>query len=51
MHNELSEKYNAEVKNALRKCILTIKPDISFKDIAGNEYAKETINLTFVLPE
>lgn len=51
MHTELCTTYNADVKKALEKCILTTKPDISFKDIAGNEYAKETINLTFVLPE
>jgi len=51
MHTELCTTYNADVKNALRKCLLTTKPDISFKDIAGNDYAKETINLTFVLPE
>ena len=51
MHTELCTTYNAEVKNALRKCILTTKPDISFKDIAGNEYAKETIKMSFVLPD
>lgn len=51
MHTELCTTYNAEVKNALRKCILAAKPDISFTDIAGNEYAKETINMSFVLPD
>jgi SpoVK/Ycf46/Vps4 family AAA+-type ATPase len=50
MHTELTSKYNAEVKNALKKCILQTKPDISFADIAGNEYAKEVIHLTFILP-
>ena len=50
MHSELCTTYNAEVKNSLRRCILTTKPDISFKEIAGCDYAKETINLTFVLP-
>ncbi len=50
MHTELTSKYNAEVKNALKKCILHTKPDISFADIAGNNYAKEIINMTFILP-
>jgi SpoVK/Ycf46/Vps4 family AAA+-type ATPase len=26
------------------------KPDISFKDIAGNDYAKEVITQTFIMP-
>ena len=51
MHSELSTKYNAELKHSLKKCILTIKPDVSFSDIAGNDFAKEVINMTFVLPE
>jgi len=50
MHHELSGKYNTELKESLRKCILTKAPDISFKDIAGNDYAKEVINTSFVLP-
>jgi SpoVK/Ycf46/Vps4 family AAA+-type ATPase len=32
------------------ECIITSKLDVSFDDIAGNEYAKEIINETFVLP-
>jgi SpoVK/Ycf46/Vps4 family AAA+-type ATPase len=51
MHMELSTKYNAEVKNSLRKCIMLSKPDISFDDIAGCEYAKECIKMAFVVPE
>jgi SpoVK/Ycf46/Vps4 family AAA+-type ATPase len=47
----LSGKYNSELKESLKKCILTRKPDISFTDIAGNEYAKEIINQSFVLPD
>ena len=27
------------------------KPSIGFKDIAGNEYAKEVIKQTFIIPE
>ncbi len=50
MHAELSTKYNVELKNSLRKCILTRKPEISFNDIAGCEYAKEWINMAFVVP-
>ena len=44
MHHELSGKYNAELKESLKRCILTRKPDINFKEIAGNDYAKEIIN-------
>lgn len=32
------------------ECILSNKLKISFDDIAGNDYAKEIINETFVLP-
>ena len=51
MHLELSTKYNAELKNSLRKCILPSKPEISFDDIAGCEYAKDCIKMSFVVPE
>ncbi len=51
MHLELSTKYNAEVKNSLRKCILTRKPDITFDDIAGCDYAKDCIKMSFVVPD
>jgi SpoVK/Ycf46/Vps4 family AAA+-type ATPase len=50
MHEEICGKYNDALKDSLRKCILTRSPDISFKDIAGNDYAKEIINTSFVLP-
>ena len=50
IHGELQENYNTELKNSLRKCILKRKPDISFRDISGNDYAKEIINLSFVFP-
>jgi ATP-dependent 26S proteasome regulatory subunit len=51
MHHELSGKYDAELKESLKRCILTRKPEINFKDIAGNAYAKEIINQSFVLPD
>ena len=35
----------------MKKSILIKKPDISFKDIAGNDYAKEIIKQTFIIPE
>jgi SpoVK/Ycf46/Vps4 family AAA+-type ATPase len=50
MHLELSTKYNAELKKSLERCILTRKPDVTFDDIAGCEYAKECINMSFVVP-
>lgn len=31
--------------------MLTSRPDISFNDIAGNDYAKDAINEAFILPE
>ena len=30
---------------------MTHKPDVEFKDIAGNTYAKDVINETFILPQ
>lgn len=50
MHSELCTNYNAELKNSLRRCILKRKPEICFDDIAGCDYAKECINMTFVVP-
>lgn len=57
---ELTNKYNRELKDQLRsKCgkefidvesIIDGKSSMTFEDIAGNEYAKEIINETFVLP-
>lgn len=51
MHSELCTNYNSELKKALRKCILREKPEISFNDIAGCDYAKECINLSFIVPQ
>lgn len=50
MHSELCTNYNAELKKSLSKCIFRRKPEISFSDIAGCEYAKECINMSFVVP-
>ncbi|TNV84528.1 hypothetical protein FGO68_gene1327 [Halteria grandinella] len=47
---EITVKYNKELKQQLKKSILTSKSSMSFEDIAGNEYAKEIINETFILP-
>lgn len=61
IYEELSHKYNKELKQQLKsnylriiiviECIMTKNQSISFDDIAGNEYAKEIINETFILPE
>ena len=51
MHSELTTNYNAEVKKSLERCILKKKPEVSFDDIAGCAYAKECINMSFVVPE
>lgn len=50
MHSELCTNYNAELKKSLRKCILPQKPSITFDDIAGCDYAKECIKMSFVVP-
>lgn len=50
IHSELCTNYNTDLKNSLKKCILKRKPEISFCDIAGCEYAKECINMSFVVP-
>lgn len=49
MHSELCTNYNADLKRALSKCILKRKPEITFSDIAGCDYAKEVINMSFVV--
>ena len=36
--------------NAILECILTKKLNITFDDIAGNDYAKEVVKETFELP-
>jgi hypothetical protein len=43
-------KSNFRISYNLLECILTNKRNINFDDIAGNEYAKEIIYETFVLP-
>lgn len=50
MHSELCTNYNADLKRSLSKCILKHKPEVSFADIAGCDYAKEVINMSFVVP-
>lgn len=50
VYKEICTNYNAELKNSLRKCILTRKPEISLSDIAGCEYSKDCINMSFVVP-
>ncbi|CDW90465.1 aaa family protein [Stylonychia lemnae] len=59
---ELSHKYTRDLKQHLKsirfnphinpnlECIMTKQQCMSFDDIAGNDYAKEIINETFVLP-
>jgi len=38
---DLIQKYYKELRNALKNCILTKKASVTFKDIAGNTYAKK----------
>jgi len=47
---DLIQKYYKELRNALKNCILTKKASVTFKDIAGNTYAKKIIQEAFVLP-
>lgn len=44
-------KYYDQLKAKLRESILINRPSVGFKDIAGNEYAKEIIKQTFIMPE
>ena len=50
MHSELYNSYNTELKQCLEKCILNVRPQVSFSDIAGCHFAKECINMSFVVP-
>jgi vacuolar protein-sorting-associated protein 4 len=43
LFDEVSSKYYCQMKAKLKESILINKPSIGFKDIAGNEYAKEII--------
>lgn len=47
----MSDSYDCEMKAKLKKCMLVIKPNINFDQIAGNEYAKEIIKQSFIIPE
>jgi len=59
---DLIQKYYKELRNALKSkpfrpiylrfpdCILTKKASVSFKDIAGNNYAKKILQEALVLP-
>ena len=44
-------KYYNQLKAKLRESILSKKPQVSFESIAGNDYAKEIIKQTFIMPE
>lgn len=43
LFDEISGKYYDQLKAKLRESILINRPSIGFKDIAGNDYAKEII--------
>jgi len=43
LFDEVSDQYYSKLKKKLKQSILINKPSISFKDIAGNDYAKEII--------
>ena len=51
MYDEGGSRYYCHLKAKLRESILINKPSIGYKDIAGNEYAKEIIKQTFIMPE
>ena len=51
LFDEVSSKYYNQLKSRLRDSVLMIRPSIGFKDIAGNDYAKEIIKQTFIIPE
>jgi len=51
LFDELSDHYYSQLKAKLKESILIKKPSISFNDIAGNDYAKEIIKQTFIIPE
>lgn len=43
IYNDLNPKYCNSLKAKLNESVLMAKPSIGFKDIAGNDYAKEII--------
>jgi len=47
---DMIQKYYKELRNALKNCMMTKRASVSFKDIAGNCYAKKIIQEAFVLP-
>ena len=51
LFDEVSDKYYSQLKAKLRDSILIKRPAIGFKDIAGNDYAKQIIRETFITPE
>ncbi len=50
VYDELTNKYERQLKRHLKKCIMKKRNDVTFEDIAGNDYGKEILNETFVLP-
>ena len=51
LFDEVSDKYYQQLKAKLKQSILIKKPSICFDDIAGNDFAKEVITQTFIIPE
>jgi vacuolar protein-sorting-associated protein 4 len=52
---DITAKYHSELRNQLKSiwyldCILRQKPSVSFGDIAGNDYVKDLIKQTLLLP-
>ncbi|KAL4482538.1 hypothetical protein ABPG72_005781 [Tetrahymena utriculariae] len=43
-------KYIQDLKRSLKNCIVKKIPNVTFNDIAGNEYAKKQIQQSFKLP-
>lgn len=47
---DMIQKYYKELRNSLRNCFSNKQPPVTFKDIAGNTYAKQILKEAFILP-
>ena len=47
---DAASRYDAELRNVLKNCILTTKPEVNFSDVAGNSYLKDMVRENFILP-
>ena len=47
---DAASRYDAELRNVLKNCILTTKHEVNFSDVAGNSYLKDMVRENFILP-